>query len=198
MLLSHGFTKTDGLSKEASKKGTFIEDEEHAILRGLLSQRGSSQKSFDLKNDNLSSIMGQDDPFLDNANLLQTDREFMPPTFREHTQSEKQSNRPIANNYFSLTDVNNGSSPTQTKDNSRVYPIISAMGCFQQSMAHSSGNSDSDFKLGTFANGLEAKHRSLVDGEMDDSEHNSYCEEADKAEEELMFQFRSVEEEDDE
>ena len=70
------------MSNAVSKKGTFIEDE-NVMFRGLLSHQASSRKSFDLKNDNLSSIMGQDDPFCENANLLQTDRDYLPPTFRE-------------------------------------------------------------------------------------------------------------------
>lgn len=57
--------------------------------------------------------MGQDDPFLDNANLIHSDRDYMPPTFRERTQSER-SVCPVETThqaYFSLTEVNNASTP---------------------------------------------------------------------------------------
>lgn len=162
------------------------------MFRGLLSQQASSRKSFDLKNDNLSSIMGQDDPFCENANLLQTDRDYLPPTFRECQRSEKSvcAVEMTQNAYFSLTDVNNTSSPR--KDNSRTnIPVISAMGLFHRSLQQDSP--DSDFRLGTFANGLEAKHRRVVGIDQDDSDR-SYGEES--GDQEILFQFRSVEDDD--
>ena len=94
------------------------------------------------------------------------------------------------NAYFSLTDVINASSPR--RDNSRTnIPVISAMGYFQRSLAQDSP--ESDFRLGTFANGLEAKHRRVVGLDQDDSDR-SYGEEL--GDQEIMFQFRSVEEDD--
>lgn len=67
MLLSQDFTRTEPVSMAGSKKGTFVEQEQ--ALR-LMSGQASSRRSFDLKDGNLSSIMGQDDPFLDAHNLL--------------------------------------------------------------------------------------------------------------------------------
>lgn len=152
MLLSQDFEATQPMSRggKFSKNGT-------ATLRGLLSYRSSLRQSFDLKNDNISSILSQDDPFLDNDKLL-TDRDNLPPTFREHTSSCVQPADSKIHDYFSLTDVNNASSPR--KDNSQTnIPVISAIGLFQRSLQVDSPGSD--FKLGTFANVLEAKHKVL-------------------------------------
>ena len=55
MLLFQDFTRTEPVSKAGSKRGIFVEEE--PAFR-LMSGEASSRRSFDLKDGNLSSIMG--------------------------------------------------------------------------------------------------------------------------------------------